>query len=108
MKLKSRVAGAAVAGGLALGGLGGLAPGADARPLIAGGLVNVQVSEVQIIDDVEVDVVVQDVNLAVNAALALAANVCDTTIAVIAQDLRDGRATCENEDTGDSVVLRQR
>lgn len=73
---------------------------AQAQPLVTGGLVNVTVTDS--LNDV---IDVQDVNLGV--ALALAANVCGTTVGVIAQDLAsDG--TCTNEETGDSVTIAQR
>lgn len=76
---------------------------AQAAPLITGGLINVTVTEV--IDDVTVTVT--DVNVGVNAALALAANVCGTTVGVIAQDLAsDG--TCTNTLTGQTATLVQR
>lgn len=107
MMLKKTLATIGTAGLLTAGTVGVAAP-AQARPLIAGGLVNIQVTEVQIIDDVAVDVLVQDVNIGINAALALAANVCDTTIAVIAQDLRDGSAECTSTVDGATATLTQR
>jgi hypothetical protein len=76
---------------------------AQAAPLVTGGLVNVTVTDV--IDDVTVTV--QDVNVGVNAALALAANVCGTTVGVIAQDLASG-GTCTNDQTGQTATIRQR
>ena len=82
---------------------GALAP-AYAQPLVVGGLVNVVVTDV--IDDVTVTV--QDVNVGVAAALALAANVCDVNVNVLAQQFRDGSATCENavDDTAATITQR--
>lgn len=82
--------------------VGALTP-ASARPIVTGGVVNVVVTDV--IDDVTV--VVQDINVGVGAALALAANVCDVTVNVLATDLRTGRATCTNEETDQTVVISQ-
>jgi hypothetical protein len=59
-------------------------------PVLFGGLVNVVVTDV--IDDVTVTV--QDVNVSVGAALGLAANVCGVGVNVLAQQLRNGDATC--------------
>lgn len=73
---------------------------AQAQPLVTGGLVNVTVTDS--LNDV---IDVRDVNVGV--ALALAANVCGTTVAVVAQDLAsDG--TCTNELTGETVTIEQR
>ena len=70
-----------------------LAVTASAQPpvVIGGGLVNVQI--VDVIDDVEV--VVQDINVNVNAAVQIAASLCGIAVGVIAEDLQDGNATCE-------------
>lgn len=86
---------------LGLGGSLAMSTPAQAAPLVTGGLVNVTVTDV--IDDVTVTV--EDVN--VGAALSLAANVCGTTVGVIAQDLASG-GTCTNEGTGESVTIAQR
>lgn len=73
--------------------------------VIGGGLVNVQI--VQLIDDIEVNV--QDINVTVGAAVQIAANVCGVAVGVIAQDLQDGRAECDNliEGTGDIVTINR-
>jgi hypothetical protein len=98
-RIAAGLAGLAMAAGAAVATT---AP-AQAAPLVTGGLVNVTVTEV--IDDVTVTV--QDVNVGVNAALALAANVCGTTVGVIAQDLAsDG--TCTNDQTGQTATITQR
>ena len=62
------------------------------RPIvIGGGLVNLVITEV--IDDVTVTV--QDINVAAGVALQVAANVCDVNANVLAEQLRNGGATCE-------------
>ena len=62
------------------------------RPIvIGGGLVNVQITEV--IDDITITV--QDINVAAGVALQIAANVCDVNVNVLAEQLRNGSATCE-------------
>ena len=70
-------------------------------PVFTGGLVNVTIVDVA-------DVVIRDINVGVNAALAIAANVCDTTVAILQADLSSGdrTATCTN-DIGQTVTLTQ-
>ena len=93
----------AAAAALTFGSVG-MASTASAQPIIVtGGLVNVVVTDV--IDDVTV--VVQDVNVSVGAALALAANVCDVNVNVLAQQFQDGTATCENAVDDTAVVISQ-
>jgi hypothetical protein len=80
-----RVAATAVAtGALALGVVA--APSA-ASPVITGGLVNVTITDVLNNNTVTVEV-------PVSVALQLAANVCDVTVGVLAQDLHTGPASC--------------
>jgi hypothetical protein len=70
-----------------------LAVTASAQPVvvIGGGLVNVQI--IDVIDDVEV--VVKDINVNVNAAVQIAASLCGIGVGVIAEDLQDGNVRCE-------------
>ncbi len=70
-----------------------------------GGLVNVQI--IDVIDDITVDV--EDVAVNVGAALNLAANVCGVGVNVLAQQLRNGSATCDNvvDGTGQIVTISQ-
>jgi hypothetical protein len=88
----------AMAGSLAAGSIFMTAGAAGAQPVVTGGLVNVTVTDVT--------VVVQDVNVGVAAALALAANVCDVNVNVLARQLRGGEATCENafDDTAATIT----
>lgn len=88
---------------VAFGGTLATAPAASAAPLVTGGVVNVTVTDV--VDDVTV--VVQDVNVSVGAALGIAANVCDTNVNVLAQQLRDGGATCTSDASGQTVDITQ-
>ena len=91
------------AGALAVGTVALVPDHASAQPIITGGLVNVVVTDV--VDDVTV--VVQDINVSVGAALAVAANVCDVNVNVIAEQLRNGDATCENALDDTAVLIQQ-
>lgn len=83
-----------------LGGSFLAAPPASTSPVITGGLVNVTI--VDVIDDVTVTL--EDINVGV--ALGLAANVCDTTVGVLSQQLqRDGTTSCTAD--GQTVTLNQ-
>ena len=84
------------------GGVMTAAP-ANAAPVVTGGLVNVTVTDV--IDDVTVTVT--DVNVAVGVALGIAANACDVNINVLAEQLRDGGATCENANNDVAATIDQ-
>ena len=59
---------------------------AEAAPVITGGLVNVTVTDVLSGNQVTAQV-----------PITVAANVCDVSVAVLAQDLRDGTADCSND-----------
>ena len=82
-----------------------LATTTSAQPpvVVGGGLVNVQI--VDVIDDVTVNV--ENVNVTVAAALQLAANVCDVSVNVLAQQLKGGGATCDSvvDGTGQIVTI---
>ncbi|HJR38053.1 MAG TPA: hypothetical protein VJ819_06680, partial [Nocardioidaceae bacterium] len=73
---------------------------ASAQPVVTGGLVNVTIVDA-------VDVVVRDVNVAVGAALGIAANVCDVNVNVLAEQLRNGGATCTSDASGQTVTIDQ-
>lgn len=93
MMLKKMIATAGTAGLLTVGSLGLAAP-AQAAPLFTGGLVNVTITEVDVLTgDILNDNTVQ---VGVAAALAVAANVCDVNVNVLAQQFRNGGATCTN------------
>lgn len=66
-------------------------------PVIGGGgLVNVQVGSIEIIDDVVVRNVLNDLTVSIGVAANVAANVCGVTVGVIARDLaRGGDFACE-------------
>ena len=70
-----------------------------------GGLVNVQI--IDVIDDVNVNV--EDVAVTVGAALQLAANVCDVSVNVLAEQLEGGGATCDSvvDGTGQIITISQ-
>ena len=93
MNIRRSLATVGAAGALAVGSLGVAAP-AQAAPVFTGGLVNVT-----IVDAVDLS------NVTVHVPIAIAANICDMTVAVLVQDLRDdGRATCNA--AGTSVARR--
>ena len=95
-----------VAGALSVG-LASTASTASAQQppvVIGGGVVNVQI--IDVIDDVEV--VVQDINVNVNPAVRIAANLCGLAVGVIAEDLQDGHVECDVVNgPGDIVVINQ-
>ena len=62
------------------------ATAASAAPVITGGLVNVTIVDV-----------LSDNEVALQVPITVAANICDVTVAVLAQDLQDGAADCSNE-----------
>ena len=93
---------ASAAASLALaGGVLGASP-ASAAPVVTGGLVNVTVTDV--LND---NTVLQDVNVSLGAALGVAANVCDTSVNVLARQLKSGGATCTADATGQQVDISQ-
>ena len=71
-------------------------------PVVAGGLINVQ-----IVDLIDGDVLSNN-NLSVTAALSVAANICGVAVNVLAADFRqDGEATCETA-TQQVILTQQR
>lgn len=63
----------------------------SAQPaVIGGGLVNVQIGSIEIIDDVEVRNVLNDLTVSIGVAANIAANVCGVTVGVLARDLARG------------------
>lgn len=84
-----RITRTALAGTLASAGLVlTTAAPATAQPIVTGGLVNVVITDV--IDDVTVTI--EDIN--VGLALQLAANVCDVSVNVLAEQLESGDVSC--------------
>ena len=94
---------ASAAAVLAMAGGVATATPAQAAPVVTGGLVNVTVTDV--IDDVTVTV--RDVNVSVGAALGIAANVCDTSVNVLARQLKSGGASCTSTADGQTVNISQ-
>jgi hypothetical protein len=82
-----RFAKLATAAALTVGSVAMTTTHAHAQPIITGGLVDVVVNDVTILEDV---------NLAV--ALGVAANVCDTSVNLLARQFRAGDTTCSNDD----------
>jgi hypothetical protein len=99
--MKNLIRAAVFAGALAVP----MAGTTSAAPVITGGLVNVT-----IVDLIDGGVhVVEDVNVSVGAALALAANVCGVGVNVLATQLGSGLATCDATiEGGQRVVTIQR
>lgn len=95
-RFNKMVGAAAVAGVLALPLI--QAP-SSAQVVVGGGLVNVQVGSIEIIDDVEVRNVLNDLTVSVGVAANIAANVCGVTVGVLARDLARGADfACETAD----------
>ncbi len=100
MKLRRSIATVGATGALVTGSLMMASP-AQAAPqvVVGGGLVNVQIVDA-------VDVVIRDVDVAVAAALNIAANVCGIQVAALAADFaQDQEVNCENAVTGRSVAI---
>lgn len=100
MQIRRTAAAVTCAAGLTLGGVAVAAP-ASAQPLVTGGLVNVTVS------DIETGDILSENQVSLGAALGIAANICDVNVNVLAQQLRDGGATCESEASGQQVDISQ-
>jgi hypothetical protein len=80
--------------------VGAVAPTASAQPVVTGGLVNITV--VDVLNDNTVTVTVP-----IALALNLAANVCDVTVGVLAQQVARGDTTCSNADqTATATISR--
>jgi hypothetical protein len=87
--MKRMMAAAALAGALAIP----MATSTAAQgPILVGpgGLVNVQIGSIDIIDDVEVRNVLNDLTVSVGVAANIAANVCGVNVGVLASDLARG------------------
>ena len=83
--------------------VGATAPMAAAQPVVTGGLVNITVVDVLNNNTVTIDRVVT-----VGAALGIAANVCNVSVAVLAQQLGStGDTTCENTLTDFTATISQ-
>ncbi len=80
VSMKRALAGIAMAGALAVP-----AASASAAPVVTGGLVNVTIVDVLSGNQVTTQV-----------PITVAANICDVTVAVLAQDLSDGPVDCSN------------
>ena len=83
--------------------VGSVAPMATAAPVVTGGLVNITVADVLNNNTVTLD---RTVNVA--AAINIAANVCDTTVAILAADYApDGAVSCTSLIDGGTAVISQ-
>ncbi len=71
---------AVAAGTLAMGGMAGMA---NAQPVAAGNLVNVQITNL-----------LNNNEVAVQIPINAAANICDVNVVVLASDVADDGATC--------------
>ena len=94
-----RIKAAILAGAMALGSSAATSAQGPIPIVIGGGLVNVQIGSIQIIDDVEVRNVLNDLTVSVGVAAAIAANVCGVNIGVLSADLARGADfACETAD----------
>lgn len=70
---------------------------ASAAPVVTGGLVNVTIVDLVSLEQVSLQV-----------PITVAANICDVTVAVLAQDLQDGTADCTNDQQVITVSQQRR
>lgn len=78
---------------------------AQSPVVIGGGLVNVQIGTIEIIDDVEVRNVLNDLTVSIGVAANIAADVCGIAVGVLAQDLARGSdVDCESGDQFVSIT----
>jgi hypothetical protein len=83
--------------------VGATAPMAGAAPIVTGGLVNITIVDVLNNNEVTLDRVVN-----VAAAINIAANVCDTSVAVLAAEFNDtGGVDCQSLIDGGTAVISQ-
>jgi hypothetical protein len=94
-----RFAKLATAAALTVGSVAMTTTQAHAQPVVTGGLVNVTI--VDVIDDITVTI--EDINVA--AAVAIAANVCDTNVNLLARQFRAGDTTCTNPTDGATATI---
>jgi hypothetical protein len=80
----------------------GIAAPAHASPVVTGGLVNITV-----VDLLDTGNILSNNNVALGAALGLAANICDVNVNVLAVQLRNGGATCTSTASGQQVTISQ-
>ena len=74
-------------------------PAAQQPVVIGGGLLNVQIGSIQVIDDVEVRNVLNNLTVSIGVAANIAANVCGVNVGVLASDLARGADfACETAD----------
>ena len=115
MTIRRKTAVLMTAAALATTGAAMAQPAAAAAPVFAGGLVNVNVSDVDVLNDSlnQNDVrilnnldVLNDNNVGVGVVAQVAAVVCDTNVGGILGELRDtGTATCEAGQDAGSIVF---
>jgi hypothetical protein len=99
MQIRRTAAALTTAAALSFTGIAMATP-ASAAPVVTGGLVNVTITDVAILNDAIVSVEVLK-----GVTLAVAANVCGTTINALAVDLGpDGAATCNITQDADSTT----
>jgi hypothetical protein len=108
---------AAAAGALAMtGGAAFMATPAQAQPVFTGGLVNVNVTDVSVLNDVDVlrnsrilNNVLNNNNVSVGVAANIAAQVCaDANVAAVIAEIRDtGGFSCESANEAGDLVISQ-
>jgi hypothetical protein len=76
--------------------VGGLAGTANAQPVAVGNLVNVQITNLLNNNEVAVQIPIQ-----------AAANICDVSVVVLAQDVTDDGATCTARNGNQELTITQ-
>lgn len=102
MQIRRTAAALTSAAALSVSGVA-LATPVQAAPVITGGLVNVTLTDISVLNG-------NQVVLLNGVTLQVAANVCEVAVGVLAQDLQDGNADCTalNTATTDAGVTQQR
>ena len=98
MNVRRSIATVGAAGALAAGSMFLAAPAQAAAPVVTGGLVNVTITDVDLLNNV-------DVTALNGVTLQVAAEVCGVSLNVLATDLApDGYAVCDITQDADSTT----
>jgi hypothetical protein len=93
MRVRKALAATVLASGLTLGTAGAVA----AQPVITGGLVNVTIVDV-----------LSGNQTTLQVPITVAANICDVSVAVLSQELTDGRTDCSTDQQIITVSTQRR
>ena len=77
-------------------------PASAAQPVAVGNLVNVQITNTNVLNNNDVDV-----DIAAQVPISVAANICGIDVAVLSADLADGEATCTSRSGNQRLTITQ-